>query len=142
MSGSYDRPVRPRRWRGNSRRVPVRPIEARSIDQRYSDAPPATLRVLTLPSFVASKTVAWQDRAATRDLFDLGALARIGGMTPAAAHLFSAHGPTGEPPREWMFRKAPSEADWTSQLANQTRLEISAAEALVVVRNAWRAATS
>ena len=37
---------------------PPWPTESREIVQRYSDAPPATLTVLTLPSFVAAKIMA------------------------------------------------------------------------------------
>lgn len=54
------------------------PVERRVIEQRYADAPPASLIVPTLPSFVAWKTAAWTDRGAPRDLYDLWALNEIG----------------------------------------------------------------
>ena len=47
------------------------PTERRNLDQRYSDAPSARMRVPTLDSFVAWKTATWCDRAAPRDLYDL-----------------------------------------------------------------------
>jgi hypothetical protein len=50
------------------------------------------------------------------------------------------HGPTNQPPAPWLFRSAPTDAEWRSQLAGQTRLTVSAREALDLVREAWRAA--
>jgi hypothetical protein len=116
---------------------PAWPTERRQLVQRYRDVPAASLTVLTLPAFVASKVVAWCDRNAARDLYDLWALARKGALTDAAAELFAQLGPTGAPPRPWMFAQAPAEADWVTQLAAQTRLTVAAAEALAVVRAAW-----
>ncbi|MGO2860189.1 MAG: nucleotidyl transferase AbiEii/AbiGii toxin family protein [Brevibacterium sp.] len=57
---------------------PVWPTEYRDIDQRYSDAPSARLRVLTQPAFAAAKLSAWNDRATPRDLYDLWAMAAHG----------------------------------------------------------------
>lgn len=48
------------------------PTERRTITQRYSDAPEATLQVLTRPAFVAAKTAAWMDRRAPRDCTTCG----------------------------------------------------------------------
>jgi hypothetical protein len=62
-----------------------------------------------VPTFAASKTVAWHDRAAPRDLWDLWALAEHGHITTDAAELFAALGPTQNVPPPWMFTKAPSE---------------------------------
>jgi len=39
-----------------------------------------------------------------------------------------------------MFKGAPSAAEWQAQLAGQTRLTVTAAEALEAVRSAWAAA--
>jgi predicted nucleotidyltransferase component of viral defense system len=116
------------------------PTEFRAIEQRYGDAPPATLRVPTLRSFAAWKTAAWMDRGAPRDLYDLWALNRVGALTTEAAALFARHGPTGKPPRFWMFGQSPPEPEWRVQLGAQTRLRISAAEALAAVRAGWAAA--
>lgn len=116
------------------------PTELRDIEQRYHDAPPATLIVPTIESFAGWKTTAWHLRGAPRDLYDLWALADAGSITPEAADLFAKHGTTGTRPREFMFAKAPSEVEWQASLSGQTRLDVKAAEALEVVRNAWASA--
>jgi predicted nucleotidyltransferase component of viral defense system len=113
------------------------PTSMHAIEQRYRDVPAASLRVPTVAAFAAWKTVAWHDRQAPRDLYDLWALAQRGDITTEAARLFVAHGPTGKPPQPSMFRSAPSEVRWRDQLANQTRLTVTAAEALQVVAGAW-----
>jgi hypothetical protein len=116
------------------------PTETREIEQRYRDAPPAILRVPTLQAFAGWKTAAWMDRGAARDLYDLWALDKVGALTAESAALFARHGPTSSPPRSWMFKGAPSAAEWQAQLAGQTRLTVTAAEALEAVRSAWAAA--
>jgi len=116
------------------------PTETREIQQRYCDAPPAILRVPTLLSFAGWKTAAWMDRGAARDLYDLWALDKVGALNAESAALFATHGPTSSPPRSWMFKRAPSAAEWQAQLAGQTRLTVTAAEALEAVRTAWAAA--
>jgi predicted nucleotidyltransferase component of viral defense system len=78
-------------------------------DGRYADALPATLRVPTRAAFAAWKTVAWHDRAAPRDLYDLWSLASQSHIGPDAAKLFVIHGPTGQPPQRWMFATAPTD---------------------------------
>lgn len=113
------------------------PTELRRIEQRYQDAPGATLLVPTLDSFAAWKTAAWSSRAAPRDLYDLWALAHAGALTPTAARLYVKHGPTGRPPRESNFAAAPSEAEWRASLSPQTRLNVTARDALAVVRREW-----
>jgi predicted nucleotidyltransferase component of viral defense system len=120
---------------------PPWPTEIHALQQRYRDAPPATLRVPTIESFAAWKTVALIDRGAPRDLYDLWALAGQGAITTHAAELFSAYGPTGKPPQPWMFTTAPDEKRWTEQLSNQTTLTVSAADALRVVADTWAGAT-
>lgn len=115
------------------------PTSVRELYQRYSDTPPAALRVPTASAFAAWKTVAWHDRAAPRDLWDLWALAQGGHVTADAASLFAMHGPTGNVPQGWMFAKAPSETHWRQQLAGQTKLTVTAREALSIVRSAWAA---
>jgi hypothetical protein len=39
-----------------------------------------------------------------------------------------------------MFDKAPSDSEWYAQHAGQTRLAVTARDALAVVRDAWAAA--
>jgi Nucleotidyl transferase AbiEii toxin, Type IV TA system len=116
------------------------PTSIQNLEQRYSDAAPAALNTPTAPAFAAWKTVAWHDRAAPRDLWDLWALAEHGHITATAAELFAALGPTLNSPPPRMFAKAPTENQWREQLAGQTRLTVTAGEALDVVAAAWAAA--
>ena len=116
---------------------PAWPTITRSLVQRYSDAPSAALIVFTPASFAASKTMAWTDRAASRDLFDLWLLAESGAISSEAAQLFRKYGPTNEPPTRNLFAQALDETVWRRDLAGQTRLHITAEEALTIVRNAW-----
>ena len=95
--------------------------------------------MLTLPAFAAAKAAAWHDRHAPHDLYDLGGLARLGALDDAAARLFTRFGPTGQPPKSWMFDTAPTAAEWTAQLGGQTRVKVGPAEALTVVRETWAA---
>jgi len=111
--------------------------ERRPLEQRYRDAPAAELTVPTLPAFAASKTATWADRRAPRDLWDLWALSRIGAIDAAALELYRRYGPTNQPPGSYVFEIPPSEAEWQSQLAGQTRLTVDASDALAVVREAW-----
>ncbi len=113
------------------------PTERRSLEQRYRDAPPAELTVPTLPAFAASKTATWADRHAPRNLWDLWALNRIGAIDAAALKMYRRYGPTNQPPGSYVFETPPSEAEWQSQLAGQTRLTVDAADALAAVREAW-----
>lgn len=118
------------------------PTEVRDIDQRYSDAPPARLRTLTAAGFAAAKLTAWMDRHAPRDLYDLWALAERGLIDADALDVFTRCGPHGRPPTGWVFKDAPDETAWRRALGHQTRLRVTAAEALDSVRAAWRVAAS
>ena len=113
------------------------PTEPRELVQRYSDAPSAELLVPTLPAFAASKTATWSDRHAPRDLWDLWALSEIGAIDATAAELYRRYGPTNQLPGDYEFEKPPSDAEWQAQLAGQTRLTVTASQALDVVREAW-----
>lgn len=115
----------------------VWPTERRSLVQRYADAPPARLLVPTLPAFAASKTATWVDRHASRGLWDLWSLSRLGAIDGAAEDLYRRYGPTNQPPTPHDFTKAPTEAEWQSQLAGQTRLTVSPRDALRTVRDTW-----
>ncbi len=119
---------------------PAWPTERRPLIQRYTDAPPASLIVPTLPAFAASKTAAWHDRHAPRDLYDLWGLARLDALDAAAATLFAKFGPTGHPPRPWMFARPPDPNDWTVQLGGQTRIAVDPTAAITTVREAWATA--
>jgi len=119
---------------------PPWPTVATAVFQRYYDAPPVTLRMPTREAFAAWKTVAWINRHAPRDLWDLWALSRIGALNATAARLFVEHGPTLGPPKSWMFTTAPTARQWREQLASQTRLTVTPDEALTAVRTEWAAA--
>ncbi len=121
----------------SSRTRTVWPTERRAVVQRYSDAPAAELLVPTLPAFAASKTATWFDRHASRDLWDLWALDRIGAIDAEAEALYRRYGPTNRPPALRDFTTAPTQADWQNQLAGQTRLTISPEAALTAVHDAW-----
>lgn len=118
------------------------PTQVRDIDQRYSDAPPARLRTLTAAGFAAAKLSAWMDRHAPRDLYDLWALAERGLIDAEALDVFARCGPQGRPPASWVFEDPPGETVWRRALGHQTRLRVSAADALDSVREAWRVAAS
>jgi hypothetical protein len=98
------------------------------------------LLVPRLPAFAASKTSTWADLQSARDLWDLWALGEVGAIDRQAADLFKSHGPTNRPPSARLFTEAPTDSEWQAQLAGQTRITISAREALEAVREAWRAA--
>lgn len=72
---------------------PAWPTEVVNVEQRYSDAPPARLRVPTPAAFVASKLSLWNDRGAPRDLSDLWALAEAGFVDAEASEVFGRWGP-------------------------------------------------
>lgn len=116
------------------------PVTEQEIEQRYADVEPATLRTPTLRSFAGWKTSAWIERNAPRDLYDLWAMGRVGALDAEAAALFAKHGPTNGPPRSWMFATAPVESEWRAQLAGQTRLNVTAEQALADVRTWWASA--
>lgn len=126
----------------SSRNRTLWPTEFRALEQRYSDAPSSILSVPTQAAFAAAKTATWHDRRASRDLWDLWALAGIGAIDPEAARLFERYGPTNRPPAGHLFDRPPSEADWIAQLAGQTHLTVSATTALRTVRDAWALATA
>jgi hypothetical protein len=56
---------------------------------------------------------------------------------PSALRVFLTHGPFGKPPSAWLFDRVLDEGSWTRDLGHQTKLHVSAQEAMAVVRNAW-----
>jgi hypothetical protein len=113
------------------------PTERRALHQRYSDAPEATLIVPTRAAFAAWKVATWADRRAPRDLWDLCALAELGAIDHHALDLYRRHGPTNRAPSPEVFHEPPTEEAWQNALAGQTRLSMTAAQALAEVRAAW-----
>lgn len=121
--------------------LPPWPTEQRALVQRYSDAKPANLSVFTPAASVAAKTFAWGDRAAARDLYDLWALALLGRIDAAARDAYRRWG-QGSDPGAWLFREAPSESGWGTDLAHQGRVRVGPGDALRVVREHWATATT
>lgn len=117
------------------------PRQVVAIEQRYSDALPAKLQVLTPPAFVASKLTAWEDRRASRDLYDLWALAERGWINEDAAVLYGRYGQYATPSRI-SFAEVPSEHDWEASLAHQCILTTTPEHAANVVREAIAALSS
>lgn len=116
------------------------PTEVRDIEQRYTDAPHARMRTLTSAGFAAAKLGAWVERRAPRDLYDLWALAERDLIDGDALDVFVRLGPFARPPSSWVFDVVPDESAWRRALAHQTRLRVTAAEALSAVRAAWHRA--
>lgn len=117
------------------------PTTTVSLVQRYSDAPPARMRVLTPAAAVASKLAAWHDRRTPRDLYDLWALADGGYLDGVALDLYRRYGPTGANPSHHDFRGMPSGAAWTYALSHQCRLRVNPEEAAQTVIHAVDGAT-
>ena len=91
----------------------------------------------TLPALSGWKDAAWSDRSAPRDLYDLWALNQINALTAQAAELFARYGPTVRPPQASMFVAAPTQQSWLASLSGQTRLTVTAEQALRNVRLGW-----
>jgi len=119
----------------SSKGYPGWPTEIADVTQRYSDAPPARLRVLTSAAFVASKLSSWSDRAAPRDLYDLWALAEAGKIDRDAADLFGRYGPYTSA-SQISFSRLPTDAAWHDALAHQCAIAVSAADAAATVQRA------
>ncbi|GAA4693828.1 hypothetical protein GCM10023215_34180 [Pseudonocardia yuanmonensis] len=113
------------------------PTQAVDLVQRYGDAPPARLSVPTPAGFAAAKAVAWHDRHASRDLWDLWALAERGHLDTAAAELYARLGPTNHRPDPDDYSDPPDQAQWQRDLGAQIRLTVSAADAAAAVAHAW-----
>jgi len=53
-----------------------------------------------------------------------------------ALEVFIRSGPTGQAPADWVLDHVPDEVTWRRSLGHQTRLRVTAAEALASVRTA------
>jgi hypothetical protein len=120
-----------------SNHYPAWPFHVMTLQDRYSDCGPASLSIPTRDSFVAWKTTAFMDRRASRDLWDLAALAELDAFTPEAARLFTQFGLLRSLPSDSTIPPAPDEPAWERDLAHQTRLAITAEQARTRVVDAW-----
>jgi predicted nucleotidyltransferase component of viral defense system len=112
--------------------------EDRPVELRYHDLPEtATLRVPTLESFAAMKTIAWMDRHVARDLYDLAGLAARGALTADVAA--RVHQTTGWRVTPRTLHALPG-LDWETQLAHQTRSLPAARQCLNTVLHAYEQA--
>jgi predicted nucleotidyltransferase component of viral defense system len=111
------------------------PTHVVDVEQRYSDAPPARLRVLTPAAFVAAKLSSWNERRASRDLYDLWALAEAGHIDAEAAAVFRRHGPYTSVSMV-SFERLPTDAAWEDALGHQCTPAVTPTVAAEVVRRA------
>lgn len=116
------------------------PTEVRALEQRYSDAPPAVMRVLTASAFAAAKLAAWHDRRAPRDLYDMWALGRRGLITDDARRIYAKFGPTTSAAGV-VFAPVPSQREWQDALGHQGVIKVTAAEAASTVAEEWSGRT-
>jgi predicted nucleotidyltransferase component of viral defense system len=118
---------------------PAWPTEVVDIEQRYSDAAPARLRVLTAAAFVASKLSSWSDRQASRDLYDLWAMSELGLIETEAVDLFGRLG-SYTSAASMPFTNIPSDAEWNAALGHQGIIRIGPGDAATAVGHAIEAA--
>lgn len=101
---------------------------------------PAQLVSLTVPtalSFVGMKTVAWMDRAAARDLYDLARSSERGAVTSEVEPLIRRI--TGWKVAPHCFASAPA-SEWQNALSHQTRHLPTAQQCLHTVTTAFASA--
>ena len=110
------------------------PTNLVDIHQRYSDVSKTQLIVPTFDGFVAMKILAWFDRGAPRDLFDLDGLSRIGAVSSATHDLVEKL--RGYRLTKQMLSRKVSGL-WQEELAHQTKLERSENECLARVLEWW-----
>ena len=77
-----------------------------------------------------------------RALYDLWALSERGLIDADALEVFIRCGPQVVPPGSWVFETPTDEIAWRDSLGHQTRLRVTAMEAIDAVREAWRVAAS
>ncbi|SDH56178.1 nucleotidyl transferase AbiEii/AbiGii toxin family protein [Microbacterium pygmaeum] len=122
----------------SSEGYPAWPTEVVRVEQRYSDAAGAQLRVLTRAAFVASKLSSWNDRMAPRDLYDLWAMAEAGMIDGEAAQLFGRLG-TYTSALQVPFTRVPSDAEWEAALGHQGIVQVGPQDAARRVSDVLRA---
>jgi predicted nucleotidyltransferase component of viral defense system len=111
--------------------IPTKMID---IHQRYSDVPNTQIIVPTFDGLVAMKVLAWFDRGAPRDLFDLEGLSRLGGVSTVVGDLVEKL--RGFRVTKQMLNRKVSGL-WQEELTHQTRLTVSEEECLSRVLEWW-----
>lgn len=118
------------------------PVEMYPVSLRYDELPPnVALPVPSRHGFVSMKYLAYRDRRAPRDLFDLAHLAIAGAFDAAAVHLITSM--SGAPPDPAELRSLPTviRTTWYDQLAHQTGELMDPEVALGIVHDAVTSAT-
>jgi len=110
------------------------PVEIIQIHQRYSDVLPTSLKVPTLDGFSAMKLVAWFDRGASRDLFDLEGLTHVKPVSEVTKNLVAEL--LGLKLTRGMLDRRINGV-WQDDLAHQTKLEKTEEECLTRVLEWW-----
>ena len=108
------------------------PTELTAVDLRYSDLPESvSLHVPTAEGFAAMKLMAWQQRQAPRDLYDLAALADIGALTEFAIGLTQEVTGARIDARAIDHDLPPSvSSQWSNQLSHQMETVLTPEECL------------
>lgn len=114
------------------------PKQPTQVRLRYNDAPAEYVEIPapTVASFGALKAVAWADRAAPRDLFDLACLAELGALDSDAAQICTQLRGSRPQPAEYERLPQRTAAQWGVDLQN-ARFVPDAEECLRVAREAW-----
>jgi len=114
------------------------PTQRAPVSLRYSDLPESVeLTVPTAEGFAAMKLMAWHQRQAPRDLYDLAALAKVGAITEAAVAVTEEVCGIRLDARA-LDHKLPGNVttQWNEQLAHQMADMLSAKDCLTLVVNA------
>lgn len=120
------------------------PHGSHAVQLRYSDVPATIdMAVPTGTGFAAMKIIAWMDRAAPRDLYDLAALAEAGHLDQEALAVVSrvsGHAPTATSIGNIAMSKV--ESAWLDELGHQGNLMRGPSECLKIVRAALSSPSS
>jgi Nucleotidyl transferase AbiEii toxin, Type IV TA system len=110
--------------------------EVMEVQQRYSDARPARLRVLTADAFAAAKLSAWIDRGTPRDLYDLWAMSERRLIGPSALRVFIPTDPSASRLRRGCSNATSTRASGRGPSDTRPDCRFSAREAIAAVREA------
>jgi len=111
-------------------------VDETAVLLHYSDLPPvAQLAVPTIPSFGAMKLGAYEDRHASRDLFDLAGLVAIDGLSPETLVILRRVRGYGPVKHQYEDRFRPTDGEWQAELGHQTKGLGDPQDALETVRS-------